>query len=670
MKKLLIIALLLSAAACSSPQRISNGGIEMEVDGRMHVRIRSLHGGTAPFCDDFRPFDRLVCDEAEIVDFRLGRVERCEGGYCLTGLAESDGIAVEKRMTVTVPEGDCDGMLLVSTRYINRGGDLHVRRLVANELRIGADSLLWSFQPTSTSARADWVLPVRPGFRQENYLGMNNTDYGGGIPMVSLWRRDGGVSVGLTEPCLRTVSMPVVWSRSSDAAMMSLVRGFDEELLFARGDTLAAYDSFVAVQQGDFFDPLRSFSTYMQRHRGIRMAASEPGAFEPVWCAWGYERQFTVGEVIGTLPKVAELGFRWVDVDDGYQIAEGDWETNSRFPGGGRDMRRMTDAIHALGMKAKLWWAPMAADPGTRILREHPEMLLQTAEGTPEYITWWDSYYLSPVNPATERYTLGLVDRFMREWNFDGLKLDGQHLNLCLPDHNPASGLDDPEQAVERFPSFFRAIFDRARAIKPDAVVQLCPCGCAVNFFNIPYMNQAVASDPTSSWQVRLKGKSYKAINPGLAYYGDHVELTDGGDDFASQIGIGAVIGSKFTWPENNPAVEADYRLTPEKERLYKKWVKIYTNRMLSLGDYLNLYDIGFDRPEGHVIRKDGALYYAFYADRWDGGRIELRGLERGRTYVVTEYAADYPRSYEVSGDDPFIAPSFDRSYLIEVREK
>ena len=377
MKKLLIIAFLLSAAACSSPQRISNGGIEMEVDGRMHVRIRSLHGGTAPFCDDFRPFDRLVCDEAEIVDFRLGRVERCEGGYCLTGLAESDGIAVEKRMTVTVPEGDCDGMLLVSTRYINRGGDLHVRRLVANELRIGADSLLWSFQPTSTSARADWVLPVCPGFRQENYLGMNNTDYGGGIPMVSLWRRDGGVSVGLTEPCLRTVSMPVVWSRSSDAATMSLVRGFDEELLFARGDTLAAYDSFVAVQQGDFFDPLRSFSTYMQRHRGIRMAASEPGAFEPVWCAWGYERQFTVGEVIGTLPKVAELGFRWVDVDDGYQIAEGDWETNSRFPGGGRDMRRMTDAIHALGMKAKLWWAPMAADPGTRILREHPEMLLQ-----------------------------------------------------------------------------------------------------------------------------------------------------------------------------------------------------------------------------------------------------------------------------------------------------
>lgn len=56
------------------------------------------------------------------------------------------------------------------------------------------------------------------------------------------------------------------------------------------------------------------------------------------------------------------------------------------------------------------------------------------------------------------------------------------------------------------------------------------------------------------------EGQELQGDQSRLAYYGDHVELTDGGDDFASQIGIGAVIGSKFTWPENNPAVEADYR--------------------------------------------------------------------------------------------------------------
>ena len=41
---------------------------------------------------------------------------------------------------------------------------------------------------------------------------------------------------------------------------------------------------------------------------------------------------------------------------------------------------------------------------------------------------------------------------------------------------------------------------------------------------------------------------------------------------------------------------------------------------MLSRGEYLgDLYDIGFDRPESHAIRKDGQMYYAFYARHWNG---------------------------------------------------
>ena len=47
----------------------------------------------------------------------------------------------------------------------------------------------------------------------------------------------------------------------------------------------------------------------------------------------------------------------------------------------------------------------------------------------------------------------------------------------------------------------------------------------------MPYMNQAVASDPKSSWQVRHKGKTIKALmGPSAAYAGDHVELSDDGE--------------------------------------------------------------------------------------------------------------------------------------------
>ena len=128
------------------------------------------------------------------------------------------------------------------------------------------------------------------------------------------------------------------------------------------------------------------------------------------------------------------------------------------------------------------------------------------------------------------------------------------------------------------------------------------------------------------------------------------------------------MIGSKFTWPKPNPDVKGDgYLLTPEKEAALKKWVGIYNDRKLSTGEYLNLYDIRFDVPETHVIAKNGALYYAFYAEAWDGGQIELRGLETDKTYTVTEYASDDLKTYTVEANNPYITPSFERDYLIEV---
>ena len=256
---------------------------------------------------------------------------------------------------------------------------------------------------------------------------------------------------------------------------------------------------------------------------------------------------------------------------------------------------------------------------------------------------------------------------FLQTWNFDGLKIDGQHLNCCLPDYNEASQLESPWQAPEEMPTYFGKVLAEARLYKPDVVVQVCPCGCAVNYFILPNINQAVASDPMSSCQVRMKRKAYAAMAPDLAYYGDHVELTDGGNDFASQIGTGSVIGTKFTWPKDNPLwTEGPFVLTPEKEALIRKWVRIYKENNLARGEYINLYTWGFDYPEGHVIRQNGALYYAFYADSFDG-TIELRGLEPGMTYTAIEYTADEPRSFKVKGDDPYITAQFKRDYLIKL---
>ena len=595
--------------------------------------------------------ERLICAEAEMSVFPFSE----------------NGMKVVKHQTVT-PVEDVEGLEVIETYFVNEGKPLTVRAYELCRTEVEAqDSVVWSLQPSSTSLRLDWVLPVKEGFYQRNYLGMNNTDYGGGIPVVDLWQRDGGLAIGLFEPVLRMIEMPVEWKRYDNKVSMALHYDLPEPIVLEQGDTLHCFKAFRLKHQGDYFNALRIFSEYMQANLGVQMQPSEPEAFEPVWCAWGYERTFTINEVIGTLDKVAELGFRWVDVDDGYQIAEGDWNTNSRFPGGDKDMRHMTDEIHKRGMKAKLWWAPLAADPDTKLVKEHPEMLLRTQEWAPEFITWWDSWYLSPVSEATDAYTKDLLKMFLDRWNFDGLKIDGQHLNCCLPDYGETAALESPFEAPEQMPSYFAKVYEQTRAYKPDAVVQVCPCGCAVNYFILPNINQAVASDPMSSCQVRMKRKAYAAMAPALAYYGDHVELTDNGDDFATQIGTGAVIGTKFTWPKDNPDVtDGPFVLTPEREALIRKWMKIYKENNLARGEYLNLYTWGYDLPEAHVIRQNDAMYYAFYADEFEG-ILELRGLEADAEYEAVEYTEDEPRTFVVKGAEPKIEANFKRNYLLKL---
>jgi alpha-galactosidase len=88
-------------------------------------------------------------------------------------------------------------------------------------------------------------------------------------------------------------------------------------------------------------------------------------------------------------------------------------------------MRAMMDKLHAEGFKAQLWWAPLAADPGSELMRKHPEMLLLNADGSKQKISYWNSWYLCPADPAVVEYHKAIVVKAIRDWGFDGLKLDG-----------------------------------------------------------------------------------------------------------------------------------------------------------------------------------------------------------------------------------------------------
>lgn len=667
----LSLALLLAAVACG--RGLESGDLSLSVDKAGSLHLVSAAAKTP-----------LIQDAATLSTLTSGGSEVAFGPSQVSGQMCSD--AFGKGSSMVFESSSQKGLVqeVSVTAYDNYPSTLVVRAVYTNDsdeaiavdgwsvccLRVNAagdDPCFWSFQGQSTEERDDWLLPVGDGFWQKNYMGMNNSDYGGGIPVVCLWRKDAGVMIGHLEPNPVLVSLPVRKQAGEDFATIGIVKEYDSPLLLQPGESLETCESFISVFTGDCFSALRGYAKLLECN-GVVMPQSEPDAFEPAWCAWGYERHFTIDEIVGTLPKVKELGFKWATLDDGYQIAEGDWElTKERFPHGDADMKYMVEQFHANGLKAELWWAPLAADPGSSFLKKYPESVILDKDGKPQDITWWDSWYLSPVDEDVIREQKALVAKFIGEWGFDGLKLDGQHMNAVAPDYNPAHHPDDPEKDVRELPDFFKMIYQTARDIKPHAVLQFCPCGDCFSVYHLPYVNKTVSSDPESSWQIRTKGYVLRALAPRTAYYGDHIELSDGGNDYQTQLGIGAVLGTKFTWPKDNPHVRRSYLLTPEKEAQLKNALEIYAAKHLSEGEIVpGLYDVGYDFPETYVIRKDGVLNYAFYTRGPKVEQVELRGLEKGCKYQINDYYNHVDYGVVTASDKTVLDVDFDHALLLE----
>ena len=113
----------------------------------------------------------------------------------------------------------------------------------------------WSYQAGSYEKPAGLGAAAAAGFKQDNFLGMNATDYGGGTPVVDVWRRDLGLAVGHLERTPRLVSLPVAMrDRSAARSVGGRARGAPPA---APGESFDTLRTFVAVHRGDHFQAPR-----------------------------------------------------------------------------------------------------------------------------------------------------------------------------------------------------------------------------------------------------------------------------------------------------------------------------------------------------------------------------------------------------------------------------
>ena len=622
---------------------IQTANLRIEFDKNMRSRVIARFGGKDIPMGGFSASETVKGAERSWDDFVMvsqthERITDIYGAGEKLTLAGTSGV-LRKNLSVTIYD-EFPNLAIFLVSYTNTGhSPLKILEWNNNSYRIDAqrsptDIPFWSFQSGSYERRPNWIVPLKTGFSQQNYLGMNASDYGGGTPIVDVWRKDAGIGVGHVEPRPRLISLPVSMPNARQAEVS--VRYHHEQSL-PPGESFRTFRTFVTVHNGDYFQTLLTYRRFMLK-QGFQMANAPESAFGAIWCAWGYGRDFKPQQVYDTLPTVKQMGFTWVTLDDGWQNNYGDWQLDSKkFPHGDADIKAMVERIHQEGFKAQLWWSPLSAVPDSKLLSQEPDLALKNQDGSRRKISWWNSYYLCPANSRVVEYHKELVRKILVDWGFDGLKLDGQHMNGVPRCYNPAHHHKRPEESVEALPDFFREIYDAAQKAKPGSLVEFCPCGTAFSFFTMPHFNMSVASDPRGSYQVRTKGKTIKGLmGDDVPYFGDHVELSDNHDDFASTLGIGGVVGTQFVLPS---LVErhGPFDLTPEHAETFQKWLALYREKGLSRGQYLGtLYDIGFDVPEAHVIRKEKKMYYAFFAGNWKG-TLELRGLD-ARAYHVVDY--------------------------------
>ena len=609
----------------------------------------------------------------------------------ITGQGKTaDGTPIEESL-VFEAYNDFPNLLVTAVSYKNVGNKpVSLDRVTVNRRQLNAALVdagvppyqLWSFYGSSVEWGKDDVVEVSNHFSRPNAIGaITPHGEGGGIPVAAFWTDKVGEAIGHIETIPWVLFLPVEVSKDGRiSASMQL----DPRTTIAPGETYSTPRGFIAVYSGDFYSPLRLYSEVLE-HEGQDLPKPSDSDYQISWCGWGYESEVTPKQMLGTIPKLKEFHIRWATLDDRWFNNYGDWNPRpDTFPGNA--IKQMVDEFHKQGISVQIWWLPLGVEDGkgrdeshpyttADVVKKHPDWLILDKNGKPARMVRGLAA-LCPAVPGVQQYHKQLAEKFMRDWGFDGNKLDNA---FTVPEcYNPKHHHKSPEDSIRAMGEVYKAIFETTRALKPDSVTQICPCGTPPNLAWLPYMDQAVTADPVGSVQVRRRIKMYKALlGPEAAVYGDHVELTrivfakdeiDEGSDFASTVGPGGVVGTKFVWPDPGPHFKTVF-LTPEKEVVWKKWTAIYNQKMLSRGKFRNLYTYGYDVPEGYAISKDGEMYYAFYAPNptvpWQG-QIELRGLDKDGQYKVVDY--EHGKDFgTVDGKNPKLAAKFTDHLLLEV---
>jgi alpha-galactosidase len=151
------------------------------------------------------------------------------------------------------------------------------------------------------------------------------------------------------------------------------------------------------------------------------------------WCSWYcFGPRVTAQQVLDNLDFIAKHapGLRYIQIDDGYQPAMGDWlETGAAFGG---NVQGVLKQIRERGFEPAIWVAPFVAEEKSRVFQQHPDWFVQDADGKPlrsDRVTFggWRRgpwYVLDGTHPHVQQHFENFFRTMKRDWGCTYFKLD------------------------------------------------------------------------------------------------------------------------------------------------------------------------------------------------------------------------------------------------------
>jgi alpha-galactosidase len=212
----------------------------------------------------------------------------------------------------------------------------------------------------------------------------------------------------------------------TDQSLKVVVDAEDRELQPGETWTL---ESFTYQSGADRERLLQTLASQLVRnHPPLRFPTPPTG-----WCSWYcFGPRVTAQQVLDNLDFIAKHtpGLRYVQIDDGYQPAMGDWlETGAAFGG---NVQGVLKQIRQRGFEPAIWVAPFVAEEKSHVFQQHPDWFVKDSEGKPlrsDRVTFggWRRgpwYVLDGTHPEVQKHFEQLFRTMKREWGCTYFKLD------------------------------------------------------------------------------------------------------------------------------------------------------------------------------------------------------------------------------------------------------